>query len=93
MKRKTSGNYDSPFSATLKGISDLFKKQIKAGDLTSSDRLEGKTIMVTGASSGLGYATALDLAKRGARVIMACRSGIPEKGRQIEKITGSEKIE
>lgn len=35
---------------------------------------EGRMIIVTGANSGLGYYTALALAGKGARVIMACRS-------------------
>lgn len=93
MKKRSKGNYDSPLSATMKGISDLYKKQEKAGELIDTDRLDGKTVMITGASSGLGYATALDLAKRGAQVIMACRSGIPEKGDQIKKLSGSSEIE
>ena len=36
--------------------------------------LKGKTAIVTGANSGLGYDTALELARHGAQVILACRS-------------------
>lgn len=36
--------------------------------------LSGKTIVVTGANSGIGYYAALELAKAGAEVVMACRS-------------------
>ena len=93
MNEKKSGSYDSPLKATIKGISDLFKKQKKDVHLSDSDRLDDVTIMVTGSSSGLGYATAMDLAKRGARVIMAVRSGIPEKGEEVRRISGSDKVE
>jgi len=40
--------------------------------------LSGKTVIVTGANSGIGFYTALELAKAGAEVILACRSA--EKG-------------
>lgn len=37
-------------------------------------RLDGKTILVTGASSGLGLESARALAQKGARIILACRT-------------------
>jgi NAD(P)-dependent dehydrogenase (short-subunit alcohol dehydrogenase family) len=40
----------------------------------SESSLEGRTCLVTGASSGVGEQTALGLARRGARVVLVCRS-------------------
>lgn len=36
--------------------------------------MKGKTVLVTGANSGMGLATTVEMARRGAHVIMACRS-------------------
>ena len=84
--------YNNPLTATITGILDRFRKQIPSGKLNSTDRLDGKKVLIDGATSGLGFAIAVELAKRGADVIMACRSGIPEKGEKVKTLSGSAKV-
>ncbi|XP_053679326.1 retinol dehydrogenase 14-like [Anopheles nili] len=51
--------------------------------------MEGKTVIITGANSGIGKETARDLANRGARVIMACRNMETAKQAQDEIVKGT----
>ena len=47
---------------------------VTTGLCQSTDRLKEKTVIITGASAGIGKETALDLAQRGARIILGCRN-------------------
>jgi retinol dehydrogenase 12 len=56
--------------------------------------LAGRTFLVTGANAGIGYATATELARRGGRVHIGCRSG--DKGEAaaaaIAAATGNDQV-
>ena len=92
-KSDKTNQYSSPVGAIFTGIRDLFRQSGEKLDLKDLPSLEGKQALITGASSGLGFATAVEMARRGARVIMAQRSGIPGKGEEVKRKSGSQKVE
>jgi len=86
-------NHQNPLSAVFSGMLDQQTEAPEIKAVPPGVRLEGRTCLVTGANSGLGKAIAVRLAKRGAHVIMACRSGIPEAGDDVRRESGSDSVE
>jgi NAD(P)-dependent dehydrogenase (short-subunit alcohol dehydrogenase family) len=87
------GRFTNPVVASLAGVKDFFSKQELSSRFSDKDRADGMTVLITGAGSGLGFALAVEFASRGARVIMAGRSKIPEAGERVKRLSGSNSVE
>jgi NAD(P)-dependent dehydrogenase (short-subunit alcohol dehydrogenase family) len=88
---RTPGKIDPIFSG-LKAVLDHHRERSTLPPLGEADRLDGKTCLVTGPSSGLGRAIAPELARRGCRVILACRAGHEGLADAIRRESGSPEV-
>jgi NAD(P)-dependent dehydrogenase (short-subunit alcohol dehydrogenase family) len=87
------GRFNNPVVAALAGFKDIFRKQEFADRLKDDDRFEGKTCLVTGANSGLGFAMGVEMAKRGASVILTSRRLMEETAEKVKSQSGSDKVD
>jgi len=70
-------------------------KEVTMGIYRGRTRLDGRLVIITGGSTGIGLETARDLANRGATVVLGCRS--KERGetaaKKIISSTGNPRVE
>ncbi|KAM7079309.1 retinol dehydrogenase 14 isoform 2-T2 [Molossus nigricans] len=73
--------------ATRRFVGSGVQRRRGSGD---SALMHGKTVLITGANSGLGRATAAELLRMGARVIMGCRdrARAEEAARELRRDVG-----
>ena len=84
---------NSIIGAVSGAIADRLSQRPTLRPVPESVRIDGKVCLVTGANSGLGKAVSIDLARRGGRVLMACRGGHPEAGEEVARLSGSDTVE
>jgi retinol dehydrogenase 14 len=90
----TASKKNHPFAAVLTGALDRFRVRRRLPALAADERLDGKVALVTGGASGLGFATSVDLARRGARVLLAdCRELERAHGRAVLLGVAPDRIE
>ena len=53
---------------------NYLRKYFKGAQCKTKQSMKGKVVIVTGASAGIGKASAIDLVKQGGQVILACRN-------------------
>jgi retinol dehydrogenase-12 len=71
-----------------------FRLYIRRAKFTKTTRITDKIVIITGANTGIGKETAIDLAKRGAKVYIACRDA--KRGQdaleEIKEKSGNDKV-
>ena len=88
-----SRNYSGITSAVSAAVIDRLSQKQTITPVPDNVRIDGRVCLVTGSNTGLGKAVAIDLARRGGHVLMACRSGHPEAGEEVRRISGSDRVE
>ena len=58
-------------------------QSLKNGFVIEDIKMDGKVALITGSNRGIGFEAALDFAKRGAKVLLACRD--VEKGDEAKR--------
>lgn len=84
--------FDTPFSAFATVLRDKKNRENLIAPSPPTDRLDGLTCLVTGANSGLGRAIAFNLARRGARLVLAIRNGDTKTETAIIKETDNKNV-
>jgi NAD(P)-dependent dehydrogenase (short-subunit alcohol dehydrogenase family) len=84
------GRFEHPLQGALTGVLDRVRAAPLASRIGPELRLDGRTVLLTGASAGLGRAIALDLARRGARLLLVCRSRQEETLTAVRAVASAE---
>lgn len=86
------GRFNNPVEAVLVGTKELIRVKPNTRPINDTDRLDGKICLITGANSGVGWGVAKLWAERGATLIMACRTLVPDRAAELRELSGNPNI-
>ena len=86
------GRFKNPVEAVLVGTKELVRVKPNTRPINDSDRLDDKICLITGANSGVGWGVAKLWAARGATIIMACRTLVPDRAAELRELSGNPNI-
>jgi NAD(P)-dependent dehydrogenase (short-subunit alcohol dehydrogenase family) len=67
--------WEAPSTSPLvRGVAAFWRQRTRSVRCPDAPRLDGRLALVTGGNAGIGFETSRGLARRGAEVIVACRS-------------------
>ncbi|GFS25742.1 retinol dehydrogenase 12 [Elysia marginata] len=86
--------YTDAAIVALIGGGCLVRELIGFAKYNGKEKLHGKTVVITGCNTGIGFETAKDLALRGGRIIMACRDmeKCEAAAKEIKDVTGNSNV-
>jgi retinol dehydrogenase 12 len=82
----------NPVLAGLRAVRDYYLERDTLRPIAESDRLDGKTCLLTGPSAGLGRVLAVELARRGCRLILASRPGHVGLAEDVQRTSGNREV-
>jgi NAD(P)-dependent dehydrogenase (short-subunit alcohol dehydrogenase family) len=85
-------DYQNPVVAALTGAYEAMTARPVDRSLPPGLRLEGQTFLITGANRGLGRGIADHLARRGAHLVVLCRSMLEETVADLRRIAGHDHV-
>ena len=89
---KKGTGHESPVAATFTALKDLISPRLDIERPRDAQSMQGRRLLITGGTSGLGRALAVNCARRGAQLLIVGRKRVPELEQELQAL-GAPQVE